>query len=313
MLALRISVSAAMLAFLLSRFEPAALLPDGDASTVPWLALGLAVWFGAMMLATLRWQRVLVALGIPAPFPPLLSHNLAGQFVANFLPSTVGGDVLRVMRLSNDNGEPPASFASVVLERLTGFVVLPVIAVTGLLLHPSLLQLGNATRLAVGLSMATLAALVGILAVAGSPRLGGRLAGHPSWLRFVGAVHLGIDRIRRHPGAALGVLGVAFAYQLTIVTGAWAGSQVMGLHLGWTVMLAFIPVVAIAQVLPISVAGLGLREGVLVLLLQPLGVPAAKATALGLLLYAMNVVVSLLGAPAFAVRRQGVSTLTAEP
>src|SRR3712207_8402042 len=44
--------------------------------------------------------------------------------------------------------------------------------------------------------------LVGILAVAGSPRLGGRLAGHPSWLRFVGAVHLGIDRIRRPPGAA---------------------------------------------------------------------------------------------------------------
>lgn len=186
MLALRISVSAAMLAFLLSRFDPAALLPDGGASTVPWLAVGLLVWFTAIVLATLRWQRVLLALSLPSPFSPLLSHNLAGLFVANFLPSTIGGDVLRVMRLSTDNGEPPASFASVVLERLTGFVVLPVMALVGLLVHPSLLQLGNATRLALALSLATLAALAGILAVAGSPRLGGRLAGHPSWLRFVG-------------------------------------------------------------------------------------------------------------------------------
>lgn len=106
---------------------------------------------------------------------------------------------------------------------------------------------------------------------------------------------------------------MAFAYQLTVVTAAWAGAHVLDLHLGWTVMLAFIPVVAIAQVLPISVGGLGLREGALVLLLQPLGVSAAKATALGLLLYALNMVVSLLGAPAFAVRRQAVNTLTARP
>ncbi|HWC12506.1 MAG TPA: lysylphosphatidylglycerol synthase transmembrane domain-containing protein [Acidimicrobiales bacterium] len=313
MLALRISVSAAMLAFLLSRFEPAALLPDGDPSTVPWLLLGLLVWFGAIVLGTVRWQRVLLALDLPSPFSPLLSHSLAGLFVANFLPSTVGGDFLRVMRLSSDNGEAPGSFASVALERLTGFVVLPVITLVGLALSPSLLHMGNATRLALALSLATLVALGAILAVAGSPRLGGRLAGHPSWLRFVGAVHLGIDRFRRHPGAAASVLAVAFAYQLTVVTAAWVGAQVLDLHLSWMTMLALIPVVAIAQVLPISVGGLGLREGALVLLLQPLGVAAAKATALGLLLYGLNLAVSLLGAPAFAVRRQAVSPLTARP
>ena len=64
---------------------------------------------------------------------------------------------------------------------------------------------------------------------------------------------------------------------------------------------AFFLVVAIAQVLPISVGGLGLREGALVLLLAPLGVGAAKATALGLLLYGINLVVSLFGAPSFAM------------
>ena len=74
----------------------------------------------------------------------------------------------------------------------------------------------------------------------------------------------------------------------------------LGLHVGWTAMLAFVPVVAILQVLPITVSGLGVREGALVLFLGPLGVSTSSAIALGLLLYLMNLVVSLLGAPAFA-------------
>ena len=48
-----------------------------------------------------------------------MSYCLAGQFVSNVLPTTIGGDVLRVARLSRDTGETPRTFASVVLERLT--------------------------------------------------------------------------------------------------------------------------------------------------------------------------------------------------
>jgi len=65
--------------------------------------------------------------------------------------------------------------------------------------------------------------------------------------------------------------------------------------------LAFFPAVAIAQVLPIGISGLGVREGAFVLFLGPLGVEAQDAIALGLLLYLLNLGVSLLGAPAFAL------------
>lgn len=301
MLALRIGVSAALLAFLLTRVHLGEVFDTGDESTLPVLGLALAVWFASVLLVTLRWQRVLQALDLSSPFPPLLSHTLAGLFVANFLPSTVGGDVLRVVRLSADNGEAPASFASVVLERLTGFVVLPFISLSALLLHPSMLRLGNASRLAVGLSLVSLLALVVILALTASPRLGGRLAGRPSWLRFVGAVHLGLDRIRRHPSAAVGVLAVALVYQVTVVTAAWVAAQALGIPLGWAAAFAFIPVMAIAQVIPVSFGGLGLREGALVVLLSPVGVSTEGAIALGLAIYGLNLVVSLLGAPALAL------------
>lgn len=301
MLALRVVVSAALLALLLSRVHLGSVFATGDRSTLPLLAVALGVWFVSVVLATVRWQRTLSALDLPSPLPPLLSHSLAGLFVANFLPSTVGGDVLRVVRLSADTGQAPTSFASVALERLTGFVVLPLLCLTGLLLHPSLLRLGTASRLAVALSLLTLLALVAILALAASPRLGGRLADRPNWLRFVGAVHLALDRLRRRPVAVAGVLAIAVCYQLSVVAAVWLAGRALEIPLGWGPALAFVPVMAIAQVLPVSFGGLGLREGALVVLLTPLGVTTEQAILLGFAIYGLNLGVSLLGAPALAV------------
>ncbi len=298
---LRIAVSTAMLGFLLTRVHLSSLLPDRSADTLPWLAAALALWLVAVALSVVRWQRVLLAIDHPAPASALASYTLAGLFVANFLPSTIGGDVLRVVRLSADNGDAPTSFASVVLERLTGFVVLPMITLVTLVASPELLRMGTASTLALALSLASLVALVAILIVAASPRLGGRLANHAAWPRFAGAVHLGINRIRQHPGEAATVMVSSLAYQLAVVLATFAAARSLGIDVGLVPMIALVPVVAIAQVLPISVGGLGLREGALVLLLAPLGVGAAKATALGLLLYGINLVVSLLGAPPFAM------------
>ena len=301
LLGLRVVVSATMLGFLLTRFDLSVLNPIRQLSSWTWIVAGLVAALAAAVLATLRWQRVLRALDLPSDLRTLLNHVLAGQFVSNFLPSTVGGDVLRITRLSAGNGHRQESFASVVLERLTGFVVLPFITLVALIGNPTLLHMGTATRLALVLSLGTLAALGVILLVAGNSRLGARLASHGNWLSFLGAVHLGLDRMRRHPGEAASVLAAALAYQLLIVLAAWAAGHALGLNMGWSAAMAFVPIVAIAQVLPLSVNGLGLREGALVLLLAPLGVPAGQAVALGLLLYGMNLVVSLLGAPAFAV------------
>jgi uncharacterized membrane protein YbhN (UPF0104 family) len=189
----------------------------------------------------------------------------------------------------------------VVLERLSGWIVLPVITLATMALHPSLLHKGTATRLAVGLSAGTLVLLIGVVFATAHPRLLGRHADNPGWLRFVGAVHLGIDRLRRHPTAAASVLVAGFVYQFTVVLAAWMAAEALGIDIGLTVLLAFFPAVAIAQVLPITFSGLGVREGALVLFLQPFDVSQRQAIALGLLFYAMNLVVSLLGAPPFAI------------
>ena len=295
--------SAVMLVVLLPRINLRLLLPPGHhGETVTYLLLALLTTFGGIVLSAWRWQRVLAVFDADTRLPNLVSHYLAGQFVGNFLPSTIGGDVVRVSRLANSSTVPGTSvFASVVIERLTGWIVLPVLTLAGLLLSPSLLRLGMASRLALALSVGTLVLLAGIVAVAGSRRMAGRFAANEGWTRFIGAVHLGIDSLRRRPTAAAGIIAVATVYQLSPVLAAWFATQALGLHLPMVALLAFTPVVAIAQVLPLSLNGLGIREGAFVLFLGPLGVSTGQAVAVGLIVYALTLAVSLLGAPAFAV------------
>jgi hypothetical protein len=303
-LGVRIAVSAGMLAVLVAKvpsFDPSDLVPEWSWTTAAWLGIAAVLTLVGLILSAVRWQKVLDALEIRAGLPRLMSHYMAGQFVSNVLPTTIGGDVLRVSRLSRETGESPGTFASVVLERLTGWLVLPVITILGFTVNPGLRHLGTATRLALGLAFGTLLLLVTVLAAAGSRRIGGRFATNAGWRRFVGAVHLGIDRLRSDPAAAANVLVAGFAYQLALVLAAVAAAQALGLKAaGLTALLAFFPAVLIAQVLPISMSGLGVREGAFVLFLGPLGVAHDEAIALGLLLYLLNLIVSLLGAPAFA-------------
>jgi uncharacterized membrane protein YbhN (UPF0104 family) len=309
---LRLGLSAVMLVVLVSRVHLSTLLPT-DPHGYWLMALALVVTVVSVGLSALRWQRVLAALALPAHLVTLTRHYLASLFVGNFLPSTIGGDVVRVTRLSSTNGEAPATFASVVLERLTGWVVLPVLTLCGLLVNTSLLGLGTASRVALTVALLTLVVLFAILYLAGHPRVGRRLAGAAGWRRFLSAVHLGTARLRHRPRAVAEVLSAGFAYQLALTGAAFLAARALGIGVGWTVLLAFFPVVAVVQLFPLTVGGLGAREGAFVLFLHPLGVATDRAIALGLALYGLNLAASLLGAPAFAFHRVAQPAVAGPP
>jgi glycosyltransferase 2 family protein len=315
---LRVGVSVAMLAFLFfTQFDDidySALLPTWSLSTGLWLLGAALLTFSGIGISAARWQQVLHAMGIHSRWRHLMQVYLAGQFVSNVLPTTIGGDVLRVSRLSLETGRPPATFASVVLERLSGWIVLPLITFVGLAVNPGLRELGRASTYAALVAIATLVALAVVIVLVANDRLGGRFSDSEGWQRFAGAVHLGLSGLRSSPMDAVGVIGVGIAYQLVMVAAASMASQALGIAaVGFTSMLVFLPAVLILQVLPIGIAGLGIREGAFVLFLTPLGVPTEQAVALGLLLFLLNVVTSLPGAPAFALgprRRRSAELVT---
>jgi uncharacterized protein (TIRG00374 family) len=237
----------------------------------------------------------------------LTSTYLAGLFVGNVLPSTIGGDVLRIARTTDDAHSSEISFASVVLERLTGFVALPLLVFVGFALRPSMLDKDHA-KLALTIAIVTWVLLALILFVAGHPRIAGRYADNANWTRFIGAVHVGVDRLRREPRQLGPVIGTALLYQLSVVIVFMLVFRALDLPVPLTAALAFSPAVLMIQVLPISIGGLGLREGALVVFLHPFlrgtGVTDARVFAAGLLWYGCLIVVSMLGAPSFAIGRR---------
>jgi uncharacterized protein (TIRG00374 family) len=294
------------------------LLPAWSPAIGAWLVAAALATAAGMFLAVVRWRTVLDGMSfgrepedrreerrgdgvVGLDLWTLAHHYLAGQFVGNFLPSTIGGDVLRVRRLSQDNGLVAESFASVVLERLTGWIVLPLITLVSLAANPGLRHLGRASALAATIAVATLVVLAVVLVAVGHHRTGSRLAGNAGWRRFAAAVHLGVDRVRQRPAAVVAILVSGLVYQLAVVLAAFCAARALGLDgVGLTATLAFFPPVAIAQVLPVTLGGLGMREWSLVLFLEPLGVQAGRAVALGLLVYGLNLLVSFVGAPSFA-------------
>src|SRR5918994_431471 len=265
---LRVIVSAVLLAVLVTKIRPEHLLPERrHLSTLAFLVAGLLITGLGIVLSAWRWQRVLDVFRVRVPLRTLTKHYFAGQFVGNVLPSTVGGDVLRVTRTTTTTGSGSIAFG-------------------------------------------TLALLAVILVVAGHPKLAGRFAERENWMRFIGAVHIGIDRLRRHPRDAFGVLAAAVIYQISVVAAVYCAVQALDISIPNAAVIAFIPAVAMGQTVPLSVSGFGVREGLLVLLLHPLGVSTSSAVALGLFWYGMLLIVSLLGAPAFALGQRAVRSAT---
>ncbi len=299
-LAVRMVVSAALLALLISKIDFDVIVPRRHSvSTLAWIGAALLSATVGLVLSAWRWQRVIAAFGVHVPLRSLTGHYFAGQFVGNVLPSTIGGDVLRVSRSAKHIGSSETAFAAVALERLTGFLALPLLSLVGFALDPSLLSTSTAW-VALLISGATLAALGVILFLAGHPRAAGRFHERENWMRFIGAIHVGLEQLRHDRTQIVGILGTAVLYQVSVIVTVVCLSIALTTGAPLAALVAFVPTVAMAQVVPISLSGLGIREGMLVLLLHPVGVTRGHAVGLGLAWYATMLVVSLLGAPSFA-------------
>jgi hypothetical protein len=256
----------------------------------------------AYALQTIRWGQVSDTLGIHLRFRRLFSHLLAGEFVSNALPTSFGGDVVRVMRQGRDVGDYADAFASTSLERLSGWLVLPFLSAVGLLAGTGFLGLGAASVVAVIVDVVTVVALVALLWAAGHERGAGRFLGRTGWRRYLGAVHLGIVAFRHHRGRVVRVLLAGVGFQFLQCVSVWACARALDIpQVTLLAALAFFPPTAVVQNLPFALGGLGVREAAFVLFFGALGVPDARAIGLGLLVYLVFVAASLAGAPSFAV------------
>lgn len=271
------------------------------------------VWAGALcaymlvhLIGVFKWLLLINAAGAGLGVAQAVRCYYYGLFGNVFLPSVVGGDVVRAglaMRLSRSkSGLLLGSLA----DRLIDTIGLAAVAGVGALLLPTALDPRSRTiftGVAVGL------ALLGLF-MAGALTLLPVVRRLPfKRRRLLVKIRQALRALRRRPGRLASALLLGMLLQVLLVTlNAWLGDAV-GIHISLVVWLFVWPLAKIAALLPVTQGGIGIREGALVVLFQPFAVSAASAMATGLIFTAVVMTGGLLsGLVAFLLgRRDGLA------
>ena len=258
---------------------------------LPLLAAALVVLLMTSLIIALRWHAILSA-ETPSPGPSaLLKIVLVGLFFNQLLPTGVGGDAVRAWRCRKLGIGLGAAIRSILLDRACGYMVLVLVYAASL---PSLLNILTDPWQR-GVVMAVLGAgLLGLAALFLLDHLPRPLMG----LRLIAPIAELSRESRRlftHPARCGAVLGLsALTIALTILAFKFVADGVGSrLSLGSWIMI--VPPVTLIQLLPISLAGWGVREAALVVVLASFGVPAEAALATSVLLGLCLIVIGLPG------------------
>ncbi len=248
-----------------------------------WLA-GAALFAGCQFISAWRWQRITEALGFVRPMPHLIRLYYIGSYFSMLLPTSVGGDVVRGWYLNNGSGRRLAAFLTVLLDRLSGLLVLLGLACLGVVFSPVSLESWIPWSV-VGMTVAFL----------------GGVAMLPLLARWF---HLGEGRVEQIKTAMTLIRRPRLFLETSLLSGLVQVGNVaviwlVGLSLGAAIPGSFywimVPMVSLLTMLPISVNGMGVREQSTVVLLAPLGVAQETALTLALLSFAVYTANSLMG------------------
>ena len=292
----KVCISIAIMYFLLRSIDLATLWQT-FASVNPLAVVFVAVLFlCTQSISTFRWS-VILKKDVEISYFRLLSIYFVGMFFNNFLPTLVGGDIVKGYYLYKYSRKGDVALASIFMDRYSGFAALMVI--TAIALIP-----GYALISGTGLS-GFFALLIGGFVVMSLVIWVGPL--HAGAMRMANKVHFyGINRKidtfykvlmsykRRHD-----ILVKAFICSLVVQGGVIIGYYVLGRGLGMDIPLAyyflFIPLTTVIAMLPISLSGLGIREGAFVFLFSMAGATKEQALTLSLMWFAVGVIVSVIG------------------
>src|SRR5438067_10010514 len=271
-----------------------------DAQRLPIL-LGILLSLGTVVVSGWRWQRLLRAFQSTVPLWPLICIAQIGQFFVMFLPGPTGDDLTRMLYISRlAPGRVAEACTTVLLDRCIGLASVLLLAALCIPWQWSVLATSPQTHwLALAIVIAGGGAwLCGILFL---------IAGHPTqqWfekrLRSLPA-HSWSDEITRIWGllcankATLArVIAAAIVTQLLICLLFYLAGFAVGIRMPFLVWLSFLPILLASAALPITVAGFGVREYLLVLFLGVLGqVDSEHALAASFVVFAMTLTVCLL-------------------
>lgn len=293
-LIMRVAVSGALLAWLFTRPRMAeAFGVFGQAD--PLQLLPAAFFFIALVaLSAWRWKALV---GGELDFRTVFRLTYIGYFFNNFLPTNFGGDSVRVVHLSNRPGwDWRSALASVFWDRYIGLAGLMVMGGCAFVL-----RFGEFAKGPLGLMYT---AMLGLFTLSALILLWLSSGGH-AILPGVIARLLPEKLTLPTPTRLLTALALSLAAQAAGVVCFWFLARSLSVEVSLADALLFLPLANIIAMAPVSISGLGVREGAVVYLFGLSGVASQKALALSLFWFFFTVLMSLWGGVLFLKRGRG--------
>jgi uncharacterized protein (TIRG00374 family) len=305
-LVLRILVSAILLGLLLHQVGLREILADVGRLPLLFVLFAWGYYSFCQLLSAWRWQLFLTAKGVHVPVTRLFSFYMVGMFLNNFMPGSVGGDVVKTYDLYRATGQGRIAIVSVFLERFTGLIGLALIAVAALVIglrgldNPVILGAVGGTALVLALSVAGLwwpplaDRLMRLVDRVLPRRIGEPLHG----------LYAALADYRRHGRVLLVTILLSVIVHLLFAGYYALTSQALGDPIPFEYFVLFMPLVTIVTMIPISLGGLGIREALMVALFAAVGVEAAHVMAISLTVHVINTVLSLWGGLILVTRKR---------
>ena len=308
LLAIEVIVSIALLTFLFSRVDMAALWDGARRASVVWLAVALGLYFINVVASAWRWQLLLRAQGVQVPSRTLLSSYLVAGFFNNFLPSTIGGDVVRIRDTARPAQSKTLATTVVFVDRALGLMGLVLVAALGATVAMIMNGQDAAPIWPFWLWAAFLAGLTAAAPAVIAPDGVGRLlrplaAFHPEWVgERIEKLTAALARFRQSPAALAGCFTGAVVVQMLLVGFHFAIVYSLDMPITLWDLAVIVPVSFIIQMLPVSVNGYGVREATFAFYFTRLGVPIHSALLVSLMATGLMMLFSLSGAALYLSR-----------
>ena len=305
-LLVKIVVSAGLLYLLLGRTDLSRLWSYARNASPVWLVLAMLLYLVMILLSVWRWQILLEAQHLSMPAARLFNSYLVATFFNNFLPSNIGGDVIRIRDTAGQAGSKTLATTVVLMDRGLGLLGLLTIAATGSSVashiggRPPVLASMLWLALAAGLAVSAAAVLMpGGVARLLSPL---RLI-HQEWVgERIGRLTGALTKFRNAPGALAACLLGAIVVQAVLVAFYAAIVHSMGIPASAWHLAVIVPISFVVQMAPISLNGLGVREATFTFYFSRIGLPIESALVVSFMGAGLIILFSLSGALAYLLR-----------
>ena len=292
-----ISVILLVLLFKFNKIDIHDLANDISSTDKLFLGAGFATFFLVYFLGFLRWRMLLQATGIHIPLKRLISSFSGGVFFSIFLPSTIGGDVVRTADLAEHTQKTKEVIATVFLDRLSGYIGLVIVILPAILFGKDLIH-DKVVFSSVSVIIILLAVILLVLFnnfIYSKMTMFLSAPGAGKIKEAIKGMHQEIYIFRSRKKVIIYNLFLSAIIQIISPLSVYFIALSLKINIDLVLFFIFLPIIGAITLIPISLGGLGLRESLFVVYFAKVGVIKQLSVAMSLLSFSFILIYGAIG------------------